>query len=178
MRIQEFIATPATPVSMACSDLDYDILKEHIGFAAHRAILVLIREFVMHLRVRPVTFNALVLIGANPGVTQSELASALMLDKGTTAHLLRDLEQQGWIERRIRPNDRRWKGVYLSPRGVQEAARLKSEVRKLAQRIHSLYTAEEHRQLLELLNRIPNAVEAQVCRREPAALLESCVEAT
>jgi DNA-binding MarR family transcriptional regulator len=138
-----------------CTHLDFDVLKTHIGFAAHRAILVLMREFIQHTGgVRPATFNALVLIGANPCITQSQLASALMLDKGTAAHLLRDLEKEGWIERRTLMRDRRWKGVYLSPSGVQETARLKAAIKKLADQIHPLYTQEEHQQLLEMLNRI------------------------
>jgi DNA-binding MarR family transcriptional regulator len=160
MRAEKIIATLDDPPRGPGSTLDYDVLKEHIGFAAHRAILVLMREFVMQTGgIRPTTFNALVLIGANPGITQSQLAGALMLDKGTAAHLLGYLEMQGWIERRTLAEDRRWKGVYLSPGGVQEAARLKGEIRKLAVRFHGLYTREEHQQLLELLNRVVRAVE-------------------
>lgn len=158
MGAEKFVATIDEAWDIARSSLDFDVLNEHIGFVAHRAILVLVREFVRQTGgIRPVTFNALVLIGANPGVTQSELVGALMLDKGTAAHLLRDLEKAGWIERRTRLRDRRWKGVYLSPGGVQETARLKTEMRKLADRFRSLYTPDEHRQLLELLNHIVQA---------------------
>jgi DNA-binding MarR family transcriptional regulator len=158
MEAEKIMGTLDAPPSAACSSLYFDVLNEHIEFAVHRAILVLMREFVQQSGgVRPVTFNALVLIGANPGITQSELAGALMLDKGTAAHLLSDLERQGWIERRHRLRDRRWKGVYLSPSGVQETERLKAEVRKHANRFHSLFTPEEYRQLLELLNRIVKA---------------------
>jgi DNA-binding MarR family transcriptional regulator len=162
MRTDKILGSLDEQPSVACTHLDFDVLNTHIGFAAHRAILVLMREFVVQTGgVRPTSFNALVLIGANPGVTQSELASALMLDKGTAAHLLRDLEKQGWIERRNLAKDRRWKGVYLSPSGVQETARLKAAIGELAQRIHPLYTPDEHRQLLDLLNRIVKAAEAR-----------------
>lgn len=155
MTVDKIVATLDEASEGVSFDIDLDVLKDHIGFAAHRAILVLMRGFVAQTEgVRPVTFNALVLIGANPGITQSQLASALMLDKGTTTHLLIDLEEAGWIERRTLLKDRRWKGVYLSPSGVREAAKLKAAVLQLADRVHSLYTPEEHRQLLELLNRI------------------------
>ena len=165
MRAEKIVAAFEESSDAAYSKLDYDILKDHIGFAAHGAILVLMRHSVARTGgVRPVTFNALVLIGANPGITQSELAGALKLDKGTAAHLLRDLEEQGWIERRLRLKDRRTKGVYLSPSGVQEAARLKVKIRKIADQFHSLFTREEHQLLLELLNRIVKAGDALAAR--------------
>jgi DNA-binding MarR family transcriptional regulator len=162
MRVDRIFNMGDEQPAVAGSNLSFDVLQMHIGFAAHRVVLVLTREFVTQTGgVRPVVFNALVLTGANPGITQSELAAALMLDKGTAAHLLRDLEKQGWIERKTRLNDRRWKGVYLSPSGVLELARLKGEIRTLAERFHALYTPEEHCQLLELLNRIVKAVESR-----------------
>lgn len=165
MRVEEIIATLVESPSPPSSAIHFDVLDEYVGFALHRAALVLAREFELHMgEVRPAVFNALVLIGANPGVTQSELAAALMLDKGTAAHLLRDLEEQGWIERRNRLSDRRRKGVYLSPRGVQEAARLKARVRKLVTRVQSLYGPDEYPELTRLLNRIVRAGEARTER--------------
>jgi DNA-binding MarR family transcriptional regulator len=162
MRADRFFDIPAISAGAPSARVNLDVLQKHIGFAAHRAMLVLLREFVAATGgVRPVTFNAMVLIGANPGITQSDLASTLMLDKGTAAHLLSDLEKQGWIERRARLNDRRWKGVYLSPSGVEEVARLKGAIRELEVRFHTLFTPDEHRQLIELLNRISDVVEFQ-----------------
>jgi DNA-binding MarR family transcriptional regulator len=154
MRADQVIAALEESLEAPPTGVDFDVLKGHIGFAAHRALLVLKREFSADVPVRPKVFNALVLIGANPGITQSELAGALILDKGTAAHLLRDLEERGWIERKNRLDDRRWKGVYLSPSGVQALASLKEDVQRLGQRIHVLYTEDERRQLLEMLNRI------------------------
>jgi DNA-binding MarR family transcriptional regulator len=154
MKADQLIAVLDEPLCAPSSCIDYDVLSGHIGFAAHRALLVLKREFAADVPVRPKIFNALVLIGANPGITQSELAAALILDKGTAAHLLRDLEKQGWIERKNRLDDRRWKGVYLSPSGVQALDRLKADVKKLGDRIHVLYTKAELKQLLEMLNRM------------------------
>lgn len=133
--------------------LDLGVLNQHLEFVAHRTLLRLRRQLIHLGGVRPVTYNALVLIGANPGMTQSEFADALVLDKGTAAHLMRELERQGWIERRHCSANRRWKGVYLSPGGVQELERLQRKVQPIAQRIQSLYTPSEYRQLLELLNR-------------------------
>jgi DNA-binding MarR family transcriptional regulator len=158
MRDEDIIAGLDAPLGAARPSVDFDVLNEHIGFAVHRAFLALLREFSHQLGpIRPIALNALVLVGANPGITQSQLVTALMLDKGTGAHLLSDLEKQGWIERRTCLNDRRGKGVYLTPAGVQEATRLKAEVRKLTDRFHALYTPDEYRQLFGMLNRIVTA---------------------
>jgi DNA-binding MarR family transcriptional regulator len=152
-------------------DLDFDVLGEQIGFAAHRALLVLKRSFARQVApIRPVAFNALVLIGANPGITQTDLATALFLDKGTTAHLVSKLQQRGWIERNSRSSDRRLKGVYLSPGGVQEVERLKREIRQLSERWATLFQPEERQQLLTLLNRIVAAGAPMPMARDPEDL--------
>jgi DNA-binding MarR family transcriptional regulator len=153
MRADQVIAALDEPLTPASKEIDFDVLNGHIGFAAHRALLVMRREFMVEVGAPPKVFNALVLIGANSGITQSELAQALILDKGTAAHLLRDLEKHHWIERKSRSGDRRWKGAYLSPSGVRELARLKLRVSEVAKRIHPLYTDEERALLLRLLTR-------------------------
>jgi DNA-binding MarR family transcriptional regulator len=138
----------------ACS-IDFDVLEDEIGFVTHRALLVMRRNFTLRASgIRPGALNALVLIGVNPGLTQSELAQALILDKGTTARMLRELEQRGWIERRVRANDRRWKGVYLSPSGAREISELKLAMQAASRRVDALFTPQERSQLLTLLNRI------------------------
>lgn len=154
MRTDRVIEIFEEPASESDADLDLGLLGQHFEFVAHRALLRLRRELIQQGGVRPIAFNALTLIGANPGVTQSELAEALALDKGTAAHLSRELEQQGWIERRHRESDRRWKGVYLSPRGVQELERLKQKVFPVMDRVRALYSEPEYRLLIELLGRL------------------------
>jgi DNA-binding MarR family transcriptional regulator len=154
MRTDRVIEIFEEPESGADAALDLSVLSQHLEFIAHRALLHLRRELIQQGGVRPIAFNALTLIGANPGVTQSELAEALALDKGTAAHLSRELEEQGWIERRHRESDRRWKGVYLSPRGVQELERLKQKVSPVMERVRTLYTEPEYRLLTELLGRL------------------------
>jgi MarR family transcriptional regulator for hemolysin len=50
----------------------------------------------------------------NEGITQSELADLLDVEKPTLGRLLDRLEMKGWVERRADPNDRRAKRVYLT----------------------------------------------------------------
>jgi MarR family transcriptional regulator, transcriptional regulator for hemolysin len=48
------------------------------------------------------------------GITQSELADLLDIEKPSLGRLLDRLEEKGWLERRGDPSDRRAKRVYLT----------------------------------------------------------------
>jgi MarR family transcriptional regulator for hemolysin len=50
----------------------------------------------------------------NQGISQSELADLLDIEKATLGRLLDRLEAKGWLERRAAPGDRRIKRVYLT----------------------------------------------------------------
>jgi len=137
--------------------IDFDVLQDYLGLALYRALTALRRDFTVALAdsgVRPVAFNVLVLVGANPGITQARLAGALSLDKGTLTNLIKDFEQRGWVESAVRSDDRRSKGVFLSPEGVRALLPLKSAVKSHMQGVDGIFTDSERQQLLELLRRI------------------------
>jgi|HigsolmetaAR204D_1030405.scaffolds.fasta_scaffold00591_10 DNA-binding MarR family transcriptional regulator len=154
MDADQIVGSFGEPLARDPASVNLDVLDRQIGFVARRALLALRREFALEVQAKPIVFNALVLVGANPGIAQSSLARSLNLDKGTATHLIQELEDAGWIERRSRLNDRRRKGVFLAPNGVQEVARLKAQVQPLFDRINGLYSVEELNQLLSLLNRL------------------------
>ena len=87
----------------------------------------------------------------NQGITQSELADLLDIEKPTLGRLLDRLEAKGWLERRADPADRRAKRVYLTG-NVQSLMRalrhLAADLR--AQALHGLDELERE-QLLEAL---------------------------
>ena len=58
----------------------------------------------------------------NQGITQSELADILEIEKPSLGRLLDRLEAKGWIERRADPADRRAKRLHLTGQ-VQELIR-------------------------------------------------------
>ncbi|HET8799839.1 MAG TPA: MarR family transcriptional regulator [Marinobacter sp.] len=69
------------------------------------------------------------------GLTQRELASLMAIENPTLVRLLDSLEQQGLIERRPCPNDRRARRLYLTDDGKAfmedlsgRAARLREEM--------------------------------------------------
>ena len=67
--------------------------------------------------LRPGRFAILVLIGENPGLSQTALGAAAGRDKSTLTPAVRDLEQRGLVERRRLAQDRRSYALRLTPEG-------------------------------------------------------------
>ena len=91
---------------------------------------------------------------AKEGITQSELAAFMDLEKATLGRLLDRLEEKGWIERRPDPVDRRIKRVVLTET-VQELMR---DLRDIAADVRSDamkgLTRDEHEAFIDTLLKI------------------------
>src|SRR5690606_33844812 len=133
------------------------MLTNYLGFVLHRAVLALRRDFIANVGdadLRPVLFNVMVVVEANPGIVQPALANALNLDKGTLTNLLPNLQQRGRIETRQVHADRRRKRVLGSERGKQVLSQWRGEVTGRAGKCEQVYTPRERDQLMRLLRRI------------------------
>jgi DNA-binding MarR family transcriptional regulator len=60
---------------------------------------------------------SLLLIGRNPGILASELASVLHLHRGTLSGVVRRLEAAGYVERTVDARDARRAGLTLTASG-------------------------------------------------------------
>lgn len=81
-----------------------------------------LQRTVFDRRVRKLGFTRaqwLVLrrLEAQPGVSQSELAEMLEIEKATAGRLIDRLEENGWLERRADSADRRVNRIYLTDAG-------------------------------------------------------------
>lgn len=81
-----------------------------------------LQRTVFDRRVRKLGFTRsqwLVLgrLGRQPGVSQSELAELLEVEKATAGRLIDRLEKNGWLERRPDESDRRIKRIFMTERG-------------------------------------------------------------
>ncbi len=81
-----------------------------------------LQRTVFDRRVRKIGFTrtqwlALRRVGDQPGVSQSELAELLEVEKASAGRLIDKLEAFGWLERRQDETDRRIKRVYLTELG-------------------------------------------------------------
>ncbi|HVL35533.1 MAG TPA: MarR family transcriptional regulator [Burkholderiales bacterium] len=137
--------------------LDYDVLDELLGYSLRRAQVAMFGAFHEATRgmdITPPRFTALVIIGANPGLSQSVLGRVLGIARSGAMVLTDWFEAQGLVERKRRPNDGRAWGLHLTRRGEQRVASLKARVRRHDLQRARRLSAEERRVLLRLLEKL------------------------
>jgi DNA-binding MarR family transcriptional regulator len=102
-------------------------------------------------------FDVLAKVGASSGITQQELAAALLVTKGNISQLLAKMEQDGLIVRR---QEGRSNLLSLSERGqklYQEVVPQQEQL--IAELLHGL-TREEQFELLRLLRKLDHQLDA------------------
>ncbi|WP_400243174.1 MarR family winged helix-turn-helix transcriptional regulator [Niallia sp. JL1B1071] len=91
---------------------------------------------------------------AKPGINQDELSSLLKFDKATTARAVKHLENVGYIDRQTDNNDRRSNNLYPTAKAQNIFPHIQDVLERLNEEITRNLTAEEERQLLQLLTKI------------------------
>lgn len=132
-------------------------VEELIGFRFRRIQNEMGRRFKMRIsraEVNPGMFSALALIRANEGLSQSELASEIGMDRATVVALLDALEANGWARRTRDPVDRRRHSLSITPEGAKEMNRLEKLARENEATIHAALGAKGMTELGRLLNKI------------------------
>ena len=90
------------------------VLPRLIGYRLRLAQQAVFTDFADSVQgLSPGRLGILLLIDANPGLTQSRLAEAVRRDRSTMVAVLDELETRGLIARR-RGEDRRTNGLWLT----------------------------------------------------------------
>jgi DNA-binding MarR family transcriptional regulator len=130
------------------------LLPELLGYRLRLAQQAVFRDFGESVSdLPPGRVGILLIIDANPGVTQTRLAQAVGLDRSTLVGVLDGLEARGLVERR-RGEDRRTNGVLLTRAGRALVTDLKRRIRMHERRVAARLSAEERTQLLGLLAKL------------------------
>jgi DNA-binding MarR family transcriptional regulator len=125
-----------------------------LGYRLRLAQQAVFRDFAKSVsEIPPGRVGILLLIDANPGVTQSRLAQAVGLDRSTMVGVLHVLEARALLERR-RGEDRRTNGLWLTRGGRALVERLKQRIRVHERRVAARLSAQEKTQLLLLLEKL------------------------
>ena len=137
-------------------------LEKSIGYSLRRAQFSTYDAFTLAMKpfeIRPSQFTVLVLIGSNPGLTQSSICSALGIQKTNFVALLDKLEARGLSERRKAGSDRRASALHLTEAGKIFVAKMEAAhdamERKLAQRLGPKRTREFLAVLHEFAGKAP-----------------------
>lgn len=137
--------------------LDYDVLDELLGYSLRRAQVAILGTFEEATRghgITPPRFTALVIIGANPGLSQAVLGSVLGIARSGAMMLVDWMVAQALVERRRKPDDGRTWGLTLTPQGARLLATLKQRVARTERRRSAALSARERAQLVRLLGKL------------------------
>ncbi|MFM5908583.1 MAG: MarR family winged helix-turn-helix transcriptional regulator [Novosphingobium sp.] len=153
--------TQARTPDQVADPLSLGRLGDFVGFRLRRVQNLLSRKFAQataEMGLRSGLFSSLAIIGANPGVSQSELSREVGLDKSVTVTIVDELEKYGWAERRRAKHDRRRHALYITPEGDRQLDALFRQMEVVESAALHQLTEAEHAMLNELLDRMYQAV--------------------
>jgi DNA-binding MarR family transcriptional regulator len=137
--------------------LRYDVLDDLLGYPLRRAKLAMFDAFdeaTRGMRLTPPRFTALVVIGANPGLSQTLLGRVLGIARSGAMLMTDLLEDRGLVERRHRPEDGRAWGLHLTPSGERFVEQARRRVLEFDLKKARILTRAERRELLRLLEKL------------------------
>ena len=130
-----------------------DLLAYHLR-CAHVAVF---QHFNRTLGVHGVSgpqFGTLLLIEANPGVSQSSIAEALRFDRSTLVQIVDRLEDRGLVKREPSAQDRRSHALRLTEDGAAMLDELKALSDQHEGIVAETLNEDERKSLLALLERL------------------------
>ena len=150
------ISSRARPDEGGDEAIDYGPLADWIGFNLRMAQAAAFQAFsrtASEIGSRSGRFATLMLIGRNPGITQSALSRANGRDKSTLSPVLNDLERRGLILRTRTSDDQRVYCLTLTPAGRDLLKQLTACARKHERRLDEI-VGPRRDELVRLLKRI------------------------
>jgi len=109
--------------------IDLDLLNQRLGYFVRRAQVWIFQDFIGRLAsidVSPAQFSVLVVVDANRGLSQAELAATLGIERARLVRLLHRLEQRGLVQRLPCSADGRRHALQLTRDGQRVLARAKA----------------------------------------------------
>jgi DNA-binding MarR family transcriptional regulator len=146
----------------------YLLRQAHTAFSAHWQLTFRARG----LAITPVQGGMLVLISRNDHLTQAALARVLNVEGPTLLQSLDRLEQQGYVRRTRRNNDRRSYVLRITPKGREVLDLILDFLLERDAILLGDLSTEEKRTLIALLKRVvlkSRAVVKALQKAEPAS---------
>jgi DNA-binding MarR family transcriptional regulator len=143
--------TPALRASRAVIDLGD--LNERLGYFVRRVQVWIFQDFIRRLAgidISPAQFSVLVVVAANPGLSQSELAGTLGIERARLVRLLHRLESRSLLQRLSSSADGRRHALQLTREGQKLLTRAKALAAQHEAALKDKL-GDRHRMLLESL---------------------------
>jgi DNA-binding MarR family transcriptional regulator len=145
------------PLDFEAVQLDMDGLPDLLGFHLRLAQTAVTRDFGASLAEVDLTQKqcaTLELIGANPGVSQVDLAAILGADRATMMAIVDRLEARDLVTRERSRSDRRRQHLNLTEAGGDMLSRAKALIAEHEERFKRRFSAPELGALVASLRRI------------------------
>jgi DNA-binding MarR family transcriptional regulator len=145
------------PNGRGAEAVDYGPLAEWVGFNLRLAQAAAFQAFsrvAQEVGTRPGRFATLMLIGRNPGISQTTLSRANGRDKSSLTPVLNDLARRGLIRRRRTRADQRAYRLSLTPSGKSLLAQLVRCARAHERNLDRIIGAREQKSFVRILKRI------------------------
>jgi DNA-binding MarR family transcriptional regulator len=137
--------------------VDLGPLADWIGFhlrLAQNASFQAFARTASGIDLRPGRFATLMLIGRNPGISQTALSRANARDKSSLTPVLNDLARRKLIKRVRAKGDRRSYQLMLTPAGEDLLAKLTACAREHEQHLDALLGPSDRARFLNVLKRL------------------------
>lgn len=132
-------------------------LGQQVGYLLRRAQLAVFADFSARQRgpiVRPGEYSVLAVIGCNPGLSQSQLCTALGIKRANLVAVIDHLESLGLARRDLSATDRRSNRLQLTVAGQRALQTAVETQAKQEARITRLLGAAGRRALLKQLAKL------------------------
>jgi DNA-binding MarR family transcriptional regulator len=132
-------------------------LDGQVGYLLRRAQLAVFADFVSSQHgaaMRPGQFSILALVGRNPGLSQTQVCSALGIKRANLVAAIDTLESEGLVRREASPTDRRSNRLHLTPAGQRSLQAVLEAQAEHELRITRLLGAAGKRALLTQLAKL------------------------
>lgn len=136
--------------------VNFDRLWSAPGFLLRLAQLKVYSEFfakVGERGLRPGQFSVLWVIQNNPGIRQSILGQSLMIKRAHMTKLIRALEEDGLVSRRVPDDDRRAVELTLTAKGDEQVKAAADWLFRYEDGLGSGLDVSERRELIRLLQK-------------------------
>jgi DNA-binding MarR family transcriptional regulator len=138
----------------AGKNLDLGALNGHLGYFIRRLQVWVFQDFIRTLApidIRPAQYSVLVVIAANPGLSQSDLADTLGIERARLVRLLDKLEKRGLTRRLNSRIDRRSHALRLTPAGRKTLQRAKALAALHEARLVERLGTDARRSMIEVM---------------------------
>ena len=142
-------------------EIDMRILDGVVGYWLRRASHVIATDYSMKVKetagLRSVQVSILAVVGANPGISQTQLGRSLGVQRANMVPLLASLIEDGLLRREASTEDKRVLELYPTSAGDAKLHVAMTLINQHENALLAALTAQERRTIIQLLAKIAEA---------------------